>query len=176
MDEIRREAGTSKTTVYLYFRSKQDLFNAALEDLLAQLPPATDLAPEVSNDPIEEELLVIARRVNRLLSSASFEFVRCALASNIPTPLRERIWTTAGLPYFQAIDDYLFVQDRRGILDLPDSRSATCLFLALIAGGDALRLRWAGATFGLVEDDYLRDAVQMFVRRHAAQPNRGVRK
>jgi len=174
MEEIQREAGTSRATIYVHFASKQELFKAALEDLLAKLPPASDLAPEVSGRPIAEELLDIAKRLNHLLSSASFELVRRALASDIPTPLRERIWNTAGRPYFQAIDDYLFVQARRGMLTLQDSRSAASLFLALVAGGESIRLQWTGASLGLVEDDYLREAVEMFVERHAAQPTLGM--
>jgi len=170
MDEIGHAADTSKTTVYLHFHSKQALFNAALEDLLAQLPVAGDLASEVSDGPIDEELLAIARQVNHLFSSASFALIRRALASDIPTRLRDRIWETAGLPYFQAIDDYLFVQARRGMLATQDSRAAASLFLALIAGGDAFRWQWAGAFSGLAEDEYLREAVQMFVRRHATAP------
>jgi AcrR family transcriptional regulator len=167
MDEIAWKAGISKTTLYVYFRSKQDLFEAVLHDLLAHLPPATGLVPGDSSAPIEEQLLVLAKRVNRLLSSAEFELGRRALASDIPVPLRERIWKTAGLPYLLAIEEYLLVQAGHGRLDLKGSRSAASWFLALVAGGEALRSQWFGASRGLLKDDHLRRAVQVFIRGHA---------
>lgn len=170
MNEIAWKAGTSKATIYLHFRSKQDLFEAALEDLLTQLPPATQLTPHGSSEPIADQLLAIAKQVNQLLSSASFQLFRRALASNIPTPLRERIWKRAGLPYLQAIEDYLLVQASRGLLELKDSRSAASWFLALVAGGEALRSQWSGSSFGLIEDDDLREAVRLFIRGHTPQP------
>lgn len=170
MDEIAWKAGTSKMTLYAYFRSKQDLFEAALHDMLAHLPPATGLVPGDSGESIEEQLLVLARRVNRLLCSEGFELGRRALASDIRAPLRERIWKTAGLPYLRAIDGYLLVQARRGRLDLKGGRSVAPWFLTLIAGGEALRSQWRGGSCGLLEDDHLRNAVQLFIRGHAPQP------
>lgn len=170
VDEIAWKAGISKATLYVYFRSKQDLFEAVLQDLLAHLPSAAGLIPTDSNDPIEEQLVVIAKRVNRLLSSTDFELVRRALASDMPAPLRERIWKTAGLPYLRAIDEYLLVQARSGRLDLKGSRAPASWFLALVAGGEALRSQWFGASCGLLKDDRLRRAVQVFISGHAPKP------
>ena len=171
MDDIARESGTTKSTVYTHYRSKQALAKAALDDLLARLPPATDLTPAGSDDPIREQLLVVARRVNTLLSSMSFELLRRTLASDITTPLRERIWNTAVRPYFEAISDYLLVQAGRGALVLEDGRSATSLFVALIAGGKALHSQLSGSSFGFIEEDHLREAVELFIKGHSAQPN-----
>jgi AcrR family transcriptional regulator len=175
MDEIARQAGTSKSTIYFYFRDKQELFKAAVDDLLLQLPPAADLTPAGSDASISEHLLVVAKRINQLLSSLSFELVRRTLASEITAPLRERIWKTAGLPYFEAINDYLAAQADRGALSLKDTRSAASLFIALIAGGKALHSQLSGSSFGFIEEDHLREAVALFVKGHAAQPDQEMR-
>jgi len=168
MDEIAREAGTSKSTIYLYFRSKQELFNAALDSLLAQLPPATELTRTSADGLISEQLLIVARRVNQLLSSIAFELIRRTLASNISTSIRVRIWKAAGLPYFEAITDYLVAQADRGALTLSDARSATSMFIGLIAGGKALHSQLSGSSFCFIEEDNLREAVELFVRGHTA--------
>ena len=171
MEEIARQAETTKSTIYFYFRSKQELFDAALDDLLLQLPPASDLMPPISfGESIFEQLMVVARRVHRLLSSMSFDLVRRTLASNIATPSRERIWKAAGLPYFEAINDFLLVQGDRGALSLKDTRSAAKLFIALIAGGKALHSQLSGSSFEFAEEVHLREAVELFVKGHAAQP------
>ena len=171
MEEIARQADTTKSTIYFYFRSKQELFDAALDDLLLQLPPASDLMPPISiGESISEQLMVVAKRVNRLLSSMSFELVRRTLASNICTPLRERIWKAAGLPYFEAINDFLLVQGDRGALSLKDTRSAAKMFIALIAGGKALHSQLSGSSFGFIEEDHLHAAVELFIKGHSARP------
>jgi AcrR family transcriptional regulator len=175
MSEVARQAGASKATVYFYFTSKQELFKAALDDLLSRLPAATALVPASSEESISEQLLVVAKRVNQLLSSMSFELVRRTLASDIAAPLRERIWKAAGLPYFEAINDYLLVQADRGALNLKDSRSAASLFIALIAGGKALHSQLSGSSFGFIEEDHLREAVELFIKGHAPQPSAGIR-
>ena len=175
MREVARHAGASKATIYFYFPSKQELFKAALDDLLSRLPAATALVPASSEESISEQLLVVAKRVNQLLSSMSFELVRRTLASDIAAPLRERIWKAAGLPYFEAINDYLLVQADRGALNLKDSRSAASLFIALIAGGKALHSQLSGSSFGFIEEDHLREAVELFIKGHAPQPSAGIR-
>ena len=168
MDEIAGEAGTSKATIYLYFRSKQELFTAALDDLLAQLPPATELTRTSSGDLISQQLLIVAMRVNQLLSSMSFELIRRTLASNISAPLRQRIWRTAGLPYVEAISDYLLIQADRGLLTINDAKSSASLFIRLVAGGKALHSQLSGSSFGFIEEHNLREAVELFVRGHTA--------
>ena len=46
LDDVAREAGVAKGTLFLYYRNKEDLFNAAFSDLVDQLGCALD---EVSN-------------------------------------------------------------------------------------------------------------------------------
>lgn len=87
MNDIAREAGLSKTTLYAYFRGKQDLFKAALDELLARLPPPAELAAGSEHQQVPEQLLDIARRLDALLSSMSFDLVRRTLTSDIPAPL-----------------------------------------------------------------------------------------
>ena len=170
MDDLARTAGASKATVYLYYGSKQELFQAAVEDLLATLPPPSELTSRITGDGVEERLLVVARRLNRLYSGASFELIRRALASDIPPSLRERIWEMAGKPYFDAIDEAM-----GAIAGLGD-RSATIHFIALIAGPETLRSRWSGSAAAPADEASLRDAVRVFVRGHAVPPTQGTRR
>ena len=173
MDEIAWKAGMSKMTIYHCFRNKQTLLEATLDDLLAQIPHASELTYGITGDSIEAKLLVVAQRLVRVLASADFELIRRSLASDLPPPLRERILETAALPYFRAIQTFLDDQADRGVLDLGDTRSATSLFIALVAGPEELHSRWSGSTFGPIDDADLLAAVQVFVKGHACQPKHG---
>jgi AcrR family transcriptional regulator len=170
MEDVARHAATSKATVYLHFRTKQDLFKAALDNLLAQLAPASELTSGIVGDGLEERLLVLATRVGRLFSGARFELIRRAIDADLPLPLREHIRTTVGIPYFQAIHDALREEAARGCLEFGDTKSATSFFIALIVGPEALRSRWCGASFGPIDDAHLRDAVQVFLQGRTARP------
>ena len=170
MNDIASRAGTCKSTIYFYFRDKQELFDAALDDLLAQLPAAIDLIPAQSHESVHEQLLGVAHRVRNLLASVTFELIQRTLASNIAAPARERIWTAAGYPYVEAITGYLRAQAERGALRLADARSAAALFITLIVGGRALGSQLNVSSFGFSQDDHLSAAVGLFIRAHAGQP------
>ncbi|UHQ19379.1 TetR/AcrR family transcriptional regulator [Lysobacter sp. KIS68-7] len=166
MDELARKIGISKTTIYRSFRTKEDLFKAALDHVLAQLPRASELTSGVTGS-IEERLLVVAKRTSRLLSSANYDLIRRALASDLSTPLREHIRGRAVMPYLVAIDDFLRHETDLGVLALEDVSSATSFFFALIVGPEALRSRCSGLAFGPIDDAHLRGAVQVFIKGHA---------
>ena len=174
MDDIAREANTSKTTIYAYFGNKQKLFKAALEDLLGQLPPAATLTESGAEAPFPEQLMVVANRIDQLLSSMSFDLVRRTLASDITAPMRDRIWKSTVLPYLDAIHDWLVAQASGGALKLKDPRSSASLFIALIAGGKALHSQLGGSSFGFIEEDHIHQAVELFLDAHApAHPQHG---
>ena len=159
----------SKTTVYLHFRTKQELFKAALDNLFEQLPHASELTSGITGDSLEERLVVVAERASRLISSPYFELIRRSIDADLPPSLREHVRAAAGLPHLQAIRDYLNDEAARGFLVFEDATSAASSFIALIAGPEVLRSRWSGATFGPINDAHLHYAVKVFVRGHARQ-------
>ncbi len=71
MDRIAERAGASKRTVYNHFDSKEDLFRAITDELLAQFRQAIccDYDPE---KPIAEQLRQIANREVELLTSETY--------------------------------------------------------------------------------------------------------
>jgi AcrR family transcriptional regulator len=74
LEDVAKEAGISKGTIYLYFKSKEDLFIAAAQQVV--LSP-DDLPMELPDDPIREEdlgnvLREIARRMYRRFRTPAY--------------------------------------------------------------------------------------------------------
>jgi AcrR family transcriptional regulator len=74
LEDVAKEAGISKGTIYLYFKSKEDLFIAAAQQVV--LPPE-DLLLKLPVDPIREEdlgnlLREIARRMYRRFRTPAY--------------------------------------------------------------------------------------------------------
>lgn len=167
MDDLAWRVGMSKTTLYVHFRSKDALFDAAMRDALAQLPSASELTGGIGGQSVEARLLELGKRVGRLLSSARARLIRRALASGVSPGQRAAIRRTAGIPYLRAIRAYLRLEADRGCLALEDPACSTWSFLALVAGRAEVRYRSAGARLEPIGDAHLRRAVRVFVRAHA---------
>jgi AcrR family transcriptional regulator len=53
LDQVGRKAGVAKSTIYLYFRSKEALFLATVDDAMRQLTAAIDTVRDSVTDPLE---------------------------------------------------------------------------------------------------------------------------
>jgi TetR/AcrR family transcriptional regulator, cholesterol catabolism regulator len=58
MDEIARELGMSKKTIYQYYKEKDDLVNQLLEDALKVQEKQFEELTAISKDPVHEMLLI----------------------------------------------------------------------------------------------------------------------
>ncbi|WP_206352371.1 TetR/AcrR family transcriptional regulator [Tautonia rosea] len=86
MDRIAERAGVSKRTVYNHFQSKDVLFEAIVQELIAQ----TEALPEFPYDPdrdLAEQLVSYCAKVAELITSESFQgLVRVSLSRFLRTP------------------------------------------------------------------------------------------
>lgn len=86
MDRIADRAGVSKRTVYNHFQSKDALFEAIVQELIAQ----TEALPEFPYEPdrdLAEQLVSYCLKVADLITSESFQgLVRVSLTRFLRTP------------------------------------------------------------------------------------------
>jgi len=53
LDQVGRKAGVAKATIYLYFRNKEALFLATVDDAMQRLTQAIDVVRDTVHDPLQ---------------------------------------------------------------------------------------------------------------------------
>lgn len=166
MDEVVAEAGGSKATLYRYFSSKEELFEALIDDVRA----GTESAPAVADlrhldfatalDHIGRDVAAAALdpRVTVLFRMALGEFNR------FPGLARALFARGPATSYARLI---AVLQDRAeaGEVEVPDPQVAAEQFFGGIVGHQQMRLALgAGAPTADEVDARVRAAVDVFVR------------
>lgn len=135
MDEVARSAGVSKATIYVYFSSKEDLFEALVHNDRAQ---AAEHLFEV--DPQMDDIAALLRRIGISFMTMMVEpdhvrLVRMVIGIAEKFPLIGRSFFESG-PCLggQRLADLLRQQADRGRLTLPDAEAAAHLFLNMCHG------------------------------------------
>lgn len=72
LDEVAREAGITKGTIYLYFPSKAALFSAMLKARVNDFMPAVDAPRGAGPFPIQDRLLALGRNLYRFFRSPAY--------------------------------------------------------------------------------------------------------
>ena len=72
LDDVAREAGITKGTIYLYFPSKAGLFAAMLKTRIAAVIPAVDAVERRATPSLDGRLAVVGRDLYRFLSSPAY--------------------------------------------------------------------------------------------------------
>ncbi len=72
LDDVAREAGITKGTIYLYFPSKVDLFVAMLKARVASVIPTVEAVDGHALPSLEARLAVVGRDLYRFLSSPGY--------------------------------------------------------------------------------------------------------
>lgn len=86
MDMVAKEAQVSKRTVYNHFESKEVLFKAILQDLVAQIRTASEI-PYQSNVSLKSQLLMVALKEVELLKDPCFiQLSKVCIAETIHAP------------------------------------------------------------------------------------------
>lgn len=168
MDSIVEATGGSKATLYRHFDSKEDLFGAIIDDLMAKLAPP-EMPAGLVDLPLEEGLHVLgtatataalSERAIVLLRLASGEFGR------FPQLARQLFERAPALSYAR-FRGYLKAKRDQGDLDIDDLQIGAEQFLAGIVGHQQLRMQLGVGTPS--RDDIERrvdSAVTMFVRAY----------
>ncbi len=136
MNDIVKEAGVSKGTVYAYFSSKEKLFEALIfQDRRYQAEQAVVI--EGVDRPIEAVLHDLAFRMVKLVTSLdSIAYVRMVVAASERFPEIGRAFYEAGPAYgARIISAYLQSKMDEGVLRPCDPRLAAMQFVELVLAG-----------------------------------------
>jgi len=129
MDAIARKAGVSKGTLYVYFKSKEDLFEAITEDeCRSQAEHVFEL------DPADPDVAAVLRRLGgafaHYLSHRSTSPIRTviAIADRMPE-IGRQFYETGPAVGIAKLAHYLEAQVAAGVLEVADCNVAAGQFL-----------------------------------------------
>ncbi|PWR18766.1 TetR/AcrR family transcriptional regulator [Zavarzinia compransoris] len=169
MDAVARAAGVSKATVYAYFASKEDLFEAMVARGSAQRF-ASLMHPDLDSLDLRDALSRVAHEFLAVLTSAqSLKTMRAVMAEAGRRPdLAARFYRAGPGRVVAALTAYLARAQSRGLLATDDPRTAAELFFGMIRGDLHLRrLLGLADTPDTAEVARLADAaVDLFLRAH----------
>ena len=170
MDEIAREAGVSKRTVYDQFRSKERLYSAIIErrrdELLRQLARS-----DFEHADAQVGLTAFARgHLEMAMSVPVLELYRIVVAEAPRIPEPARIMFAAGLDAeIRRLAAYLKRLMNDGVLQRADPRRAAEAFIGLLAGLPTTRalMRVEAPRSRRALSEHVRFAVRTFLRGRA---------
>lgn len=170
MNDITRQAGVSKGTIYVYFQNKEELFAALIETernrILASAKHALNDA-----EPIQEALFEFGMTLTaNITSEYIIRAMRTVLGVIDRMPnLALRFFASAPENGLTVLRAYLDVQVARGVLDIPDTTLAAHQFLGLCSAG-TFKHRLFGAMETPPDNEALARtvsaAVDMFLRSY----------
>jgi TetR/AcrR family transcriptional regulator, mexJK operon transcriptional repressor len=135
MDQIAREAGVSKATVYAHFESKDRLFAAMVHNACRVY--AEGLMPAVTEmEDVREALTQICREIERfLLAPKTLGIYRVIIAEGPRFPELVQAFVEAGpLPFRKMLAEFFEANNRRGTLKVPNPRLAAHQLIWLVRG------------------------------------------
>jgi AcrR family transcriptional regulator len=136
MNDVARVAGVSKGTLYVYFDSKEKLFEALIrEERRRQAERLAVLAPQ-NGEPRAVLRDFGCRLIEMMVRPEHLAHVRTVIAAAGKFPQLGKAFFEAG-PRFgvNCISDYLRSKTEQGVLDIQDFELAAWHFLDLIQGG-----------------------------------------
>jgi AcrR family transcriptional regulator len=163
VSDIALEAGVAKGTVYLYFESKEAIFNTILTER-SFIPYLTRL--ELNDDkPLEETLVAIAENYYRYMEE-NLPLFRLALtdAHHFPDHSRQ-VFQAIVLKGSQILADYLQAQSRAGKIRKLEAPLLTAqAFMGMLANYIITQEILGGKLFNPVETkDWIQEIVHLFM-------------
>jgi AcrR family transcriptional regulator len=140
MDQLVTEAGGSKATLYRYFPSKEALFEALIEDVVATTQPPED--PELAGVTLAEGL----RRIGTATAAAAcnertIALLRLALGEHSRFPqLSRTLFEHGPARSYARLVRFLEQRQRAGEVEITDFQIAAEQFLGGIVGHQQLRM------------------------------------
>jgi AcrR family transcriptional regulator len=135
MDQIAREAGVSKATVYAHFESKDRLFAAMIQN--GCLAYAAGVMPALTEmEDVRAALTRICREIESfLLAPKTLGIYRVIIAEGPRFPELVKAFVESGpLPFLKMLTDFFEAADRRGALQVPNPRLAAHQLIWLVRG------------------------------------------
>ncbi|MEO5824215.1 MAG: TetR/AcrR family transcriptional regulator [Vicinamibacteraceae bacterium] len=150
MDGIAQAAGVAKGTVYLYYKSKEDIFRQILDEDLTQLQD--DTVPLISGDgDIEHKLRGFFRGVLGFFDRKK-DFCELAIFEMGPD-VRKKAMQRFEIVFRAQVEAWQTLLDeaqRSGLIDMADARASANIIVGAASGMAKQRLR--GWETGPVED------------------------
>jgi AcrR family transcriptional regulator len=115
IDDIAREAEIAKGTVYLSFKSKEEIFRALCESLIERTESAVKLARENSG-PIDERLVAMLEAKFGLLFETVYRSAHAAELMDSKNRLSADLFTQSGRRYMKVLRDVIEDATRSGEL------------------------------------------------------------
>lgn len=171
MDKVAEAASVSKQTVYSHFKTKDELFAAAIEQLVETLGLGSDVMGD--ERPIAVALTEIGNRfLGLLVSPEAIRLYRLLVGSAAQHPeLGKRLYETGPRTFIDRLANVLAERARAGELVVPEPRAAAAQFFAMMRG--ELHMRVALGVQRRVTRkeiaDYVERCVEVFVRGHGGQ-------
>ena len=165
MDEIARQAGVSKQTLYNRFASKVELARALAgrrADDITQ-PLRTDGAPVAILTALALVLL------EKLFNTGRGEGLRgVALMSPAAPEIAQAIYEGGPAESLRRLSDWLALQDRKGLLAVPDPDAAAEMFTGMVLGHGHLRAMLGVPHPVIALENRAAEVAQRFVTAFAA--------
>jgi AcrR family transcriptional regulator len=133
MDDIAKEAGVSKATVYSYYPDKASLFAEVIHRVCDGL--AGDVE-ELARDSPEATLKAAALYgAERLLEALDRSLLQRVVSETDEFPeLGKKLWTSGPEKIEGFVARYLADAHRRGVLEVKDPAQSAALFVGLVLG------------------------------------------
>lgn len=168
MSMIAARLGGSKATLYAYFKSKEELFRAIVEDQCEEVQDAVDAAD--SENDVRQTLTELGLKLSDLLMSESTIRTLRLLAEEGPrSPELASLFMEAGPKRGEArLAEFFASAQARGQLDIPDAKTAAKQFMSLVKGNLHFK-RMLGLLPDATPEEIRReveDAVEMFLRAY----------
>ena len=135
MDQIARDAGVSKATVYAHFESKDRLFAAMIHNACAVY--AQGLMPAMTEmEDVREALTKICREIERfLLAPRTLGIYRVIIAEGPRFPELVHAFLDSGpMPFRRMLAEFFEAHNRRGTLKVPNPVLAAHQLVWLVRG------------------------------------------
>lgn len=134
MDRIAEVSGVSKRTIYNHFGSKDALFEAVVEALVAVLVSRKQIQWDADKD-LEVQLRAFARAKTSIVDNEQWlALIKVVLGIAIQQPERARTIMLKAVDGEAALVRWLVDADKAGALRVPDPATSSKVFWGMVAG------------------------------------------
>lgn len=166
MDQVAKQAGVSKQTVYSHFGNKEDLFCAAIS-CRCQRFRMSALPEHMLDDPLEALQTFAKGFMSLIMSEEGLAIHRiCTFESQINPHISQLFYTAGPEPMIAELSQILAKYNQQKLLDIDDSECAAIQFLSLIKGEAMMRREYntPKQLSALELDEYINKSVNLFLR------------
>ncbi|HTN14200.1 MAG TPA: TetR/AcrR family transcriptional regulator [Sphingomonadaceae bacterium] len=169
MANISRRLGGSKATLYSYFKSKEELFAAAMQDAMLEQADEVMALLDPSQSDVRAVLSCFGEAYLRLVTTSdALSIIRTAVAEGNNSGLGEELYELGPQQGWHRMGDYIALLMERGILQPANHRIAAVHLKGLLEAGILEPLLF-GAKPAFAEAEVVEAAVDIFLRAYSVR-------